>query len=92
MNIWVIGRGFPLPSNRMQGSFELEQAKMLARYGMNVNYLCCSFHPTRVIRKWGVQVWKEDNIEVDTYSIAFLPRIYPFYFNIKHTNVSTYLV
>lgn len=30
MKIWVIGRGFPTEKNQMLGSFELEQAQMLA--------------------------------------------------------------
>ena len=37
MVIWVVGRNYPLPDNDMQGSFELEQAKMLARYGYDVH-------------------------------------------------------
>ena len=38
MHIWVIGRGFPTKTNRMLGSFEFEQAQMLARRGHEVIY------------------------------------------------------
>ena len=31
MKVWVIGRNYPQPSNRMKGSFELEQAKNVSK-------------------------------------------------------------
>lgn len=68
MNIWVIGRSYPMEINNMQGSFELEQAKMLAKYGHNVTYIACIFHPFKKIKKWGVCNWSEDGIKVFTYS------------------------
>lgn len=80
MKVWVIGRNYPSSSNGMQGSFELEQAKMLAKYGESVSYLACSLHPFKVIKKKGLQYWKEDSISIYTYSAFFLPRIYPLYF------------
>lgn len=48
MKIWVIGRGYPTVRNNMLGSFELEQAKMLARAGAEV------FYPVVILstRKW----------------------------------------
>ena len=52
MKIWVIGRNYPEPSNNMSGSFEIEQAKMLQKYGNNVQYICCSFHPIKKIKNW----------------------------------------
>ena len=39
MKIWVIGRGFPVKKNNMKGSFEFEQAQMLARHGNEVIYM-----------------------------------------------------
>lgn len=68
MNIWVIGRSYPLPINNMQGSFELEQAKMLAKHGHKVSYIACIFHPFKKVKKWGYAVWTEDNVMVHTYS------------------------
>ena len=38
MKVWVVGRDFPTKSNRMHGSFEFEQARMLADAGNDVCY------------------------------------------------------
>ena len=86
MVVWVIGRNYPLPDNDMQGSFELEQAKMLSRYGNDVHYLACSLHPTKKIKgKRGIQSWTEDGVEVTVLSSFFAPRVYPIYF-VKERN------
>lgn len=45
MNIWVIGRNYPKISNGMQGCFELEQAKLLAKNYEKVSYLTCCLRP-----------------------------------------------
>lgn len=71
----------------MSGSFELEQAKMLQRYGEDVSYLCCSLHPRKKIKEWCYQTWQEDGITIHTDSARFFPRIYPFYFPRKRDNV-----
>ncbi len=81
MVIWVIGRNYPLPENEMKGSFELEQAKMLARYGNEVHYIACSLHPIKRIKgKCGIQTWNEDNVQITVLSAFFLPRVFPIYF------------
>ena len=80
MKIWVIGRNYPEPSNNMSGSFEIEQAKMLQKYGNNVQYICCSFHPIKKIKNWGYQCWEEEGVRIHTNSFFFFPRIYPLYF------------
>lgn len=80
MKIWVIGRNYPLPQNNMQGSFELEQAKMLAKHGHTVCYLACCLHPTRRIVARGIHSWIDENVTVFTLSAFFSPRVYPFYF------------
>ncbi len=74
MKIWVIGRDYPSSQNRLRGSFEIEQAKMLARGGHDVTYLCVSFHPKRKIRNWGYASWKEEGITVCAYSQIFFPE------------------
>lgn len=79
MNVWIIGRNYPDPSNKMSGSFELEQAKMLAKKGATVCYLAASLHPTKRIKSAGFQSWEEDGVSVFTYSRFFLPRVYPLY-------------
>lgn len=80
MVIWVIGRNYPLPENQMQGSFELEQAKMLVRYGNEVHYLACSLHPTKRIKGTGLQTWDDEGVKVTVLSALFAPRVYPIYF------------
>lgn len=68
MRIWVIGRSYPAKKNKMQGSFELEQAKMLAKHGYDVTYIALVFHPIQKIKKWGAASWNEDGVEIRTYS------------------------
>ena len=74
MKIWVIGRHYPAVNNRMRGSFEIEQAKMLARGGHDVTYIAVIFHPYKKIRSWGFATWKEDGIRVCGYSCPFFPE------------------
>ncbi len=74
MKIWVIGRGYPLPKNQLQGSFELEQAKMLARQGHDVTYLALVFHPFRKVRKWGMDSWRETGVAVRIFCAMSLPN------------------
>lgn len=68
MNIWVIGRSYPMEKNNRQGAFEYEQAKMLSQHGNQVAYLACVFHPFKKVKKWGFCSWKEDKLSVFTYS------------------------
>lgn len=73
MKIWVIGRDYPSLQNRLRGSFEIDQAKMLSRGGHDVTYICCSYHPKRKIKKWGLVEWKEDDIKICACSAFFFP-------------------
>lgn len=74
MRIWVVGRHYPAVNNRMRGSFEIEQAKMLARGGHDVIYIAVIFHPYKKIRNWGFATWQEDGIKVCGYSCPFFPE------------------
>ncbi|MCD8291577.1 MAG: glycosyltransferase [Prevotella sp.] len=74
MKIWVIGRGYPALNNRMRGSFELEQAIMLAKGGHDVTYLATVFHPYKKVRKWGFSTWEENGIRVCCYSMFYFPE------------------
>lgn len=73
MKIWVIGRGYPTPTNRMNGSFEYDQAKLLSRHGHDVTYISLSL--TFFSRKdpRGMRHFNEDGVEVLAYSHFFLP-------------------
>lgn len=79
MNIWVIGRNYPKISNGMQGCFELEQAKLLAKNYEKVSYLTCCLRPINLFFGKQYHVWKEEGVSIHTYSAFFLPRIYPLY-------------
>ena len=74
MKIWVIGRNYPAIKNRMGGSFEIEQAKMLARGGHDVTYIAVVFHPYKKIRNWGFASWNENGIRVCGFSCPFFPE------------------
>ena len=80
MKVWIIGRNYPQLSNRMSGSFELEQAKMLASKGLEVYYLTVCLHPVRKIRNGGIQLWEEDGVLIFSYSKRFVPRMKGLYF------------
>ena len=51
MRIWVLGRGFPEKENNMLGSFEFEQAQMLARHGAEVFYPVVRICPPQKTRR-----------------------------------------
>ena len=73
MKIWVVGRGYPTVYNGMRGSFELDQAKLLARHGHDVTYL--SLNLTFFSRKdpRGIRHFTEDSVNIFAYSHLFLP-------------------
>ncbi len=73
MRIWVIGRGYPTVSNKMWGSFELEQAKLLERNGYNVTFiaLTLSFFNRKDPR--GLRVFEDNGVKVFTYSHFYFP-------------------
>ncbi len=73
MKIWVIGRNYPLSKNQLQGSFELEQAKMLARYGHEVTYFALVFHPFRNVKRWGNDFWQQDGVKICIHCARCLP-------------------
>lgn len=73
MVIWVIGRNYPLSDNDMQGSFELEQAKMLAWYGNEVHYLACSLHPLKRSKAEVSKLGLRMVFELQFYLLFLLP-------------------
>ena len=69
MKVWVIGRGYPTKRNQMAGSFELEQAKVLARRGMEVTYLAVD---VRAIRNLiGYVSRQEDGVTISVLNLPF---------------------
>lgn len=80
MKIWVIGRSYPQDSNNMQGSFELEQAKMLAKHGHDVTYISCIFHPFKKVKNWGFANFTDYNVNIITYSQIYTIERMKFHF------------
>lgn len=73
MKVWIIGRNYPTPQNSMAGSFELEQAKMLARFGHDVCYLAVGFSFMRKGNSRGITSIIEDNVKVYLASYIYPP-------------------
>lgn len=74
MRIWVIGRSYPTKQNKMRGSFELEQAKLIASYGHDVSYIAAIFHPINKVKKWGYLHFDDGNVAVYTESLFYAPE------------------
>lgn len=66
MKIWVIGREYPSEFNKMRGSFELEQAKMLSEV-CDVIYPSVDLRSIRHWRKWGIKSFTNDKLKVYKY-------------------------
>lgn len=74
MKIWVIARSYPIKKNKMRGSFELEQAKMLAEEGHDVTFVAVIFHPLNNVKKWGRCSWQDGKVKVYTDSVFYAPE------------------
>lgn len=72
MIIWIIGRDYPTPENRMCGSFELNQAKMLATKN-DVLYIGLTLSFFKHGDKRGFRVFSEDDTKILTYSHFYFP-------------------
>lgn len=76
MIVWVVGRGIPSKKNKMLGSFELEQAQMLKRHGIDVYYICIN---VRTIRRWehfGFHYEVKGEIETVSFNLP-IGRLFP---------------
>lgn len=69
MQIWVIGRGIPAKENNMLGSFEFEQAQMLARHGYEVYYPIIDLRSLRHKRKIGFAHETIAGVNIETLNI-----------------------
>lgn len=78
MQIWVIGRGIPSKENNMLGSFEFEQAKMLAQRGYEVYYPIIDLRSIRHRRKMGLACENVEGVHVVALNVPIgcaLPAI-----------------
>ena len=88
MKIWVIGRGFPSKKNRMLGSFELEQAKMLADEN-DVTYIAQIFTylPSKGTPGVLYKTFMDENVRVCCRTVPYFPHKFKIYLKnyIRHT-------
>ena len=71
----------------MSGTFELEQACMLAEHGHEVSYIACVFHPFLRIKKWGYCQWEEKAVHIYSYSQLFFPNRLKIHFDKFQANI-----
>lgn len=76
MRIVVVGRGLPAKENNMLGSFEYEQAQMLARAGHEVYYPYIDLRSIRHWRKFGFTSEIKSGVNVVSLSIP-IGRLFP---------------
>ncbi len=69
MKVWIIGRDYPRAENNRLGSFELEQAKILARAGLEVTYLVADPRSFIKWRRFGCSKAMEEGVTVATISV-----------------------
>jgi len=76
MYVWVFGRGLPSKKNNMYGSFEFEQAEMLAHAGHKVVYLTLDIFSIRGIRRFGCIHSKKNGMDILTLTLP-IGRVLP---------------
>lgn len=69
MKVWVIGRNLPTKKNNMMGSFEYEQAQMLAKNGFEVYYPVVDIRSLRRWRKFGLVRTDDGNMHTFVLNI-----------------------
>lgn len=69
MKILVIARGYPSKKYPMNGIFEFDQAKALARLGYHVYFAAVDTRSIRRLRHFGFEKFKKDNVNVFTINL-----------------------
>lgn len=59
-----VTRGYPTKKYKMQGIFELDQAKALVKNNQKVVYIALDLRSIRNTRKWGYEKLNIDNVEI----------------------------
>ncbi|WP_455618381.1 glycosyltransferase [Eisenbergiella sp.] len=73
MRIWIIGRDYPTVSNNGWGSFEFEQAKLLAKYNHEVSYISLTLSFFKRGDQRGFRYFEEAGVNIYTYSRLYFP-------------------
>ncbi|MGH4140118.1 glycosyltransferase [Clostridium sp.] len=69
MYIMIISRGFPTNKYKMNGIFEFDQAKALAKAGSKVVFAAIDMRSIRRWRKWGMERHEIDGVNVYVINI-----------------------
>ncbi|MBU3190962.1 glycosyltransferase [Clostridium bowmanii] len=69
MYIMIISRGFPTNKYKMNGIFEFDQAKALAKAGSKVVFAAIDMRSIRRWRKWGLERHEVDGVNVYVINI-----------------------
>lgn len=69
MYIIVISRGYPTSQAPLNGIFEFDQARALAKAGQKVIYAAVDLRSLRRWRKWGIEHFLKDGVEVYAINI-----------------------
>lgn len=69
MKIFIISRGFPTDEYKMNGIFEMDQAKALKEAGLDVVFLSVDLRSIRRKRKFGIDSFIKDGVKMYTIDI-----------------------
>lgn len=69
MNILIIARGYPSKKFYLNGIFEFDQAKALAKSGHKVVYAAIDMRSMRRWRKWGFESFVKDGVLIESINV-----------------------
>jgi|LSQX01.3.fsa_nt_gb glycosyltransferase involved in cell wall biosynthesis len=69
VHVMVVARGYPTEKYKMNGIFEFDQARALARAGHKVTYAALDVRSIRRWRKWGIERKTIDGVNVYAINI-----------------------
>lgn len=69
MYILIVSRGCPSKKYKMNGIFEFDQAKALAKAGNKVVYAAIDLRSLRRKRKWGFEEFEKDGVSVQAINL-----------------------
>ncbi|WP_071392699.1 glycosyltransferase [Bacillus tuaregi] len=69
MYILIISRGYPTEKYKMNGIFEFDQAKALAKAGHKVIFAAIDLRSFRRSRHWGFESFQKDGVQIEAINI-----------------------
>lgn len=69
MRVAIISRGMPKPNDPIYGIFEFDQAKALAKKGVEVAFISIDFRGWAVKRKYGMFQYKKEGVHIFEFSL-----------------------